>query len=172
MYIEFFYAYGKRIMAKKESPKEQKDPKAAQPEKAKKEKKEKKDKKGAPLKPGDPGYSAAGKKDGKGVADAAIDRSQLTADQLTQAQIEEAIKESQDPSARLKKVHSPFNVRSCLLNILILVVLTIGIVLLCCYFMLDKETFNLLVVIRDIFNKFGITKFFRSIGNWFKKIFK
>ena len=162
-------------MAKKESPKEQKDPKAAQPEKAKKEKSDKKDKKnkkGAPLKPGDPGYSAAGKKGGKGVADTAIDRSQLTADQLTQAQIEEAIKESQDPSARLKKIRSPFNVRSCLLNILILVVLTIGIVLLCCYIMLDKATFNLLVVIKDIFNKFGITKFFRMIGNWFKKVFK
>lgn len=156
-------------MAKKESTQEQKDPKKQKPEKAKKDKK---NKKGAPLKPGDPGYSAAGGKNGAAIGDANIDRSQLTADQLTQAQIESAIKESQDPSARLKKLRSPFNVRSCLLNILILVVLTIGIVLLCCYLMLDKETFNLWVVIKDIFNKFGITKFFRTIGNWFKKIFK
>ena len=161
-------------MAKKDPKQDQKDPKdpKVKPEKEKKEKKDKKNKKGAPLKPGDPGYSAAGGNGNPSVADAAIDRSQLTADQLTQAQLEEAIKESQDPSARLKKLRNPFNVRSCLLNILILVVLTVGIVLLCCYLMLDKETFNLWVVIKDIFDKFGITKFFRAIGNWLKKVFK
>ena len=153
-------------MAKKETTKKLKEQK-------KQLEKSKKDKKGAPLKPGDPGYSAAGA-DGaatSNINDATIDRSQLTADQLTQAQLEEAIKESQDPSSRLKKLRSPFNVKSCLLNILILVVLTVGIVLLCCFFLLDRETVNLRVVIKDIFEKFGITKFFRAIGNWFKKVF-
>lgn len=153
-------------MAKKETTKKLKEQK-------KQLEKDKKNKKGAPLKPGDPGYSAQGADGAAGtnINDATIDRSQLTADQLTQAQLEEAIKESQDPSSRLKKLRSPFNVKSCLLNILLLVVLTVGIVLLCCFFLLDRETFSLWVVIKDIFEKFGITKFFRAIGNWFKKVF-
>lgn len=105
------------------------------------------------------------------VNSAAFDRNTLTADQLTQAQIEEAIKESQDPSAKLKKLKSPLSIKGCLLNLLILVVLTIGIVLLICYIRLDKETFNLLVVVKDILNKFGITGFFQKIGDWFVRTF-
>ncbi len=100
-----------------------------------------------------------------------LDRNAVTADQMTQAQIEEAIKESQNPTSRLKKLRSPLSVRGCLLNILILVVLTVAIVLLCCYIMLDKETFNLWVVIKDMSDKFGITQFFGKVAAWFKGIF-
>ena len=95
----------------------------------------------------------------------------MTADQMTQAQIEEAIKESQDPSSRLKKLRSPLSVKGCLLNILILVVLTVAIVILCCYLLLDKETFNLWVVIKDLFDKFGITKAWNTVVGWFKNLF-
>lgn len=105
------------------------------------------------------------------INNAAVDRSQMTADQLTQVQLEEAIKESQDPSTKLKKLKSPLSFKSCLLNLVILVVLTVAIVLLCCYIMLDHETFNLWVVIKDMFNKFGITDFFKKIGSWFKRVF-
>ncbi len=150
-------------MAKKETTKKLKEQKK-QLEKDKKNKKGKKD--AAAPAAGAPGEGAA-----TNINDATIDRSQLTPEQLTQIQMEEAIKESQDPSSRLKKLRSPFNVRSCLLNLLILVVLTVGIVLLCCFLLLDRETFSLAVVVKDIFNQFGITKFFRSIGNWFKKVF-
>lgn len=106
------------------------------------------------------------------INDMQLDRSKVTAEELTQAQIEEAIKESQDPTTKLKKLRSPLSVRGCLLNILILVVLTVGIVLLCCYFMLDHETFNLWVVIKDMSEKLGVTGFFRKIAGVFKKIFK
>lgn len=142
---------------------------------AKKESKQKEEKK-KKGKAGKNSSSAADKKadantGATNINNVPLDRSQMTADQLTQAQIEEAIKESQDPASKLRKVRSPISVRNCLINILILIVLTVGIVLLCCYFMLDKETFNLGVVVKDILDKFKITNFFRAIGNWFKKIF-
>lgn len=105
------------------------------------------------------------------ISDIQLDRSKMTADQMTQAQIEEAIKESQDPSSRLKKLRSPLSVKGCLLNILILVVLTVAIVILCCYLLLDKETFNLWVVIKDLFDKFGITKAWNTVVGWFKNLF-
>lgn len=105
-----------------------------------------------------------------------IDRSRITAADMTQAQIEEAIKESQDPSSRLKKLRSPLSIRSCLLNILILVAVTVAIVILCCYLLLDKQTFNLGVVLKDMLNKIPTEKhsimwLFKTIGNWFKNIF-
>ena len=116
-----------------------------------------------------------GKKKKKGakqkISDIQLDRSKMTADQMSQAQIEEAIKESQDPSSRLKKLRSPLSVKGCLLNILILVVLTVAIVILCCYLLLDKETFNLWVVIKDLFDKFGITKAWNTVVGWFKNLF-
>ncbi len=145
----------------------------------KKKQKKMKGKAGANAASGKPQSSAPGANDaaaGANVNNMTLDRSQMTADQMTQAQIEEAIKESQDPSSRLKKLRSPFSVRSCLLNLLILVVLTVGIVLLCCYFMLDKETFNLWVVIKDMLGKVPTEKhsvlwFFKTIGSKIKGIF-
>ena len=115
-----------------------------------------------------------GGKDQKGAASGAnvvLDQSQLSPEQMTQMQMEQAIKESQDPSSRLKKLRSPLSVRGCLLNLLILIVLTVGIVLLCCYLMLDRETFNLGTVIKDMLDKFKITDFFKMIGRGFKKLF-
>lgn len=106
------------------------------------------------------------------INDKNIDRKKVTPEELTQAQIEEAIKESQDPSTKLRKLRSPVSVRNCLINLLVLIVLTVGITLLCCYIMLDKETFSLSVVVKDIFDKLGVTKVFRAVVNWFKGIFK
>ncbi len=100
-----------------------------------------------------------------------IDRSKLTAEQMTQVQIEEAIKESQDPSSKLKKLRSPLSVRGCLLNIVVLIILTVAIVILCCYLMLDRETFNLWVVLKDIFDKMGVTHVVEVVIDWFKSIF-
>ncbi len=160
----------------------------AKKETKQKEKKEKNKKKGSAqtAAPSSAASSAQGNQHPKGKAqsqnankvpvnninDMQLDRSKVTAEELTQAQIEEAIKESQDPTTKLKKLRSPLSVRGCLLNILILVVLTVGIVLLCCYFMLDHETFNLWVVIKDMSEKLGVTGFFRKIAGVFKKIFK
>ena len=155
-------------MAKKDKNKENLDPKqqdAAKGEAAKAEDtkgnkkgkgKDKKDKKG---------------KGGSKIDGTNLDRSKMSAEEFSQAQMEEAIKESQDPATKLKKIRSPFNVGNCLINVLVLIVLTVGIVLLICYIMLDKSTFNLWVVVKDIFDKFGITKFFQSVGAWFKKTF-
>ena len=46
-----------------------------------------------------------------------------------------------------------------------------AIVILCCYLLLDKETFNLWVVIKDLFDKFGITKAWNTVVGWFKNLF-
>lgn len=93
----------------------------------------------------------------------------LSPDQMTQAQIEQAIKESNDPNNRLKKLRSPINVRSCLLNILILIVATLAVVILWCYIVVDKFSFG--VIMSDMFGKFGITEFFTNLGStisgWF-----
>lgn len=155
-------------MAKKETVKKEKAAQKAQAEAAgkakaqknqpaKNDKKDKKGKKGAPA--GAPGVPTP-------------DPSQLTADQLTQVQIEEAIKESQDPSSKLRKIKSPLSVSGCLINLLILVVATIGIVIFICWLKLDHGTFNLWVLLKDMLDKFKITDFFRKVGAWFKKIFK
>ncbi len=102
----------------------------------------------------------------------ALDRNAVTADQMTQAQIEAAIKESQDPSSKLKKLRSPLSVKGCLLNLVILLVVTIVIVYLWLYlFELDKDTFNILTVTKSILSEFGITQFFQRIGAWFAGIF-
>ena len=81
-----------------------------------------------------------GKKNKKGAADgangvpaagaASVPLANLSPEQMTAAQLEQAIKESNDPSTRLKKLRSPLNVRSCLLNVLLLIVFTLGIVIL------------------------------------------
>ena len=161
----------------------------AKKETKKKEKQAKKDKakaQAAPAAPGTPPVAGtqapAGKgkksktKKGKQQAAPAVDTSKLTAEQLTQVQIEEAIKESQDPSSRLRKLRSPLSVRGCLLNILILVVLTIAIVIFVCWLKLDHETFNLGVVLKDMLHKkkkkkHSVMNILKAIGNFFKKIF-
>ncbi|MDE6293034.1 MAG: hypothetical protein K2L88_00225 [Clostridiales bacterium] len=93
----------------------------------------------------------------------------LSPDQMTQAQIEQAIKESNDPNNRRKKLRSPINLRSCLLNILILIVATLAVVILWCFLVVDK--FNFGVIMSDMFGKFGITDFFKNLGStisgWF-----
>ena len=152
-------------MAKKDKNKENKDPKqeAAKGEDPKAQEDTKGKKKGKKEK----GKGKGGSKiDGQ-----PLDRSKMTAEEFSQAQMEEAIKESQDPASKLKKIRSPFTVGNILINLLVLIVLTVGIVLLICYIMLDKATFDLWVVVKDIFDQYGITKFFQQVGAWFKKTF-
>lgn len=98
-----------------------------------------------------------------------LDKTQLTPEQMTQVQLEQAIKESQDPSSKLKKLRSPLSVRGCLLNLLFWAILSFGIIFLVCFFMVD--IFNFGDIFKDMMNKFGITQFFANIGAWFKKIF-
>lgn len=95
-----------------------------------------------------------------------ISLSNMSPDQMTAAQIEQAIKESNDPSSRLRKLRSPLNIRSCLLNILVLIVVTFAIVILWCYLAVDK--FNFVTVMSDMFEKFGITGFFQNLGSTIK----
>ncbi|MCH5165691.1 MAG: hypothetical protein J1G01_04750 [Clostridiales bacterium] len=93
----------------------------------------------------------------------------LSPDQMTTAQLEQAIKESNDPGNRLKKLRSPLNIKSCLLNILILIVVTFAIVVFWCWLAVDK--FNFAHVMSDMMDKFGITSFFKNMGStisgWF-----
>lgn len=95
--------------------------------------------------------------------------SQMMPEQMTAAQLEQAIRESNDPESRLKKLRSPFNVRSCLLNILILIVMTLAIVLIWCAIAVDK--FNFVTVVKDMSWQFGITQGFQwlwaQISGWF-----
>ena len=95
--------------------------------------------------------------------------STMSPDQMTAAQLEQAIKESQDPEARLKKLRSPINVRSCLLNILILIILTLGIVILWCWLAVDK--FNFGTVFDDMMTQFGIKQAFTTFWNWLTGLF-
>lgn len=110
------------------------------------------------------------KKKGKDAApQMQIDRSKLTPEQLAQLQLEEAIKESTDPSSRLKKLKSPLSVGGCLGMLAIFIVATLLIVFIVCWIMVD--TFNPLVIAKDMCDKFGITGFFKAIGDWFKGLF-
>ena len=148
-------------MAKKEKQKpetEVKEKKGKQP----KEKKQKKAKgKGAEV-------AAAGAAGAAGAT--SVPLSNMSPEQMTAAQIEQAIKESNDPNNRLKKLRSPLNVRSCLLNVLILIVATLAVVILWCFIVVDK--FNFVTVMSDMMSKFGITQFFTNmastISGWFK----
>lgn len=142
-------------MAKKEKIKPEKPAKPAK-EKAPKAKKGKK------------GAAASTSAPGAGTASTPL--ADMTPEQMTAAQIEQAIKESNDPNARLKKLRSPLNVRSCLLNVLILLVATLIVVIIWCVIVVDK--FNFVTVMSDMMEKFHITQFFTNLGNtisgWFK----
>lgn len=151
-------------MAKKE-----KAPKPEKPVKEKKAKPQKKKKGEAQA----PAANSAGAPTADGATTqgaASVPLSNLSPEQMTAAQIEQAIKESNDPANRLKKLRSPINVRSCLLNILILIVATLAVVILWCSIAVDK--FNFVHVMSDMFDKFGISAFFQNIGKtisgWFK----
>lgn len=105
-----------------------------------------------------------------GAGAASVPLANLSPEQMTAAQLEQAIKESNDPSTKLKKLRSPLNVRSCLLNVLLLIVLTLGVVILWCFLAVDKFSFT--TVMGDMLDKFHITEFFQNIGTtiagWFK----
>ena len=95
--------------------------------------------------------------------------STMSPEQMTAAQHEQAIKESNDPESRLKRLRSPINVRSCLLNILILIILTLGIVILWCWLAVDK--FNFGTVFDHMMSEFGIKQAFQTFWNWLTGLF-
>lgn len=157
-------------MAKKESNK------APKPEKAK----AKKGKKDAPATGMPPSMSTPGavpnaaggglpSLPSPGMSVPSVPLANIPPEQMTSAQIEQALRESSDPESHLKKLHSPISVKSCLLNILALIVLTIGIVLLWSYLAVDK--FNFVDVVTDMSKQFGITDGFKwlwaQISGWF-----
>lgn len=98
-----------------------------------------------------------------------IPLSSMSPDQMNVQQLEQAIKESTAPDAQLKKLHSPINIKSCLLNILLLIVLTLVIVIIWCAVAVDK--FNFGTVVKDMSSQFGITQGFQwlwaQISGWF-----
>lgn len=153
-------------MAKKNQPKPEKQPKPAK-EKKGKNKKGKVDP--AAAAPGVPptGTPSAGGATTNGTQ--SVPLANMSPEQMTAAQIEQAIKESNDPNSKLKKLRSPLNVRSCLLNLLILIVATLGVVILWCFLVVDK--FDFAVVMGDMMDKFGISSFFSNLGStisgWF-----
>ena len=150
-------------MAKKEpkQPEQTKEKKGKEP-KAPKEAKGK-NKKGAPA------NKAAAGAAGAQAGAASVPLSQMSPDQMTAAQIEQAIKESNDPTSRLKRLHSPISVKSCLLNILVLIVMTLVIVVVWCAIAVDK--FSFVTVVKDMSSQFGITQGFQwlwaQISGWF-----
>lgn len=151
-------------MAKKDAKKPEKAEKPVKDKKAK-DKKDKKAKGAAAATP-NAGMPNAGTPS-QGAQ--SVPLSNLSPEQMTAAQLEQAIKESNDPNTRLKKLRSPINVRSCLLNILILIVATLAVVILWCWIVVDR--FNFTLIMSDMFGKFGITDFFKNLGDtisgWF-----
>ena len=101
---------------------------------------------------------------------ASVPLANMSPDQMTAAQLEQALKESNNPESRLKKLRSPINVRSCLLNILFLIIMTLAIVMIWCAVAVDK--FNFVHVVKDMSSQFGITQgfqwLFAQIRGWFK----
>ncbi|MDE6618494.1 MAG: hypothetical protein K2K13_05675 [Clostridiales bacterium] len=151
-------------MAKKDTAKPAKPAK----EKPVKEKKGK-DKKGkdAAAAGGTPPAGAANGMPSAGTP--SVPLSNLSPDQMTAAQLEQAIKESNEPNTKLKKLRSPLNWRSCLINIAILIVATFAVVILWCWLVVDS--FDFATIMSDMFSKFGITQFFSNLGQtisgWF-----
>ena len=100
---------------------------------------------------------------------ASVPLSAMMPEQMSPAQLEQAIKESNDPSSQLKKLKSPISVKSCLFNILMLIVLTLVIVIVWCVIAVDK--FNFVTVVKDMSWQFGITQGFQWLGaqisSWF-----
>ncbi len=148
-------------MAKKDTPKPEK-PLKPEKEKKGKEKKNKKDKAAAASTP-------AGTNGVPSTGTPSVPLANLSPDQMTAVQLEQAIKESNDPNTKLKKLRSPLNLRSCLLNILILIVATFAIVILWSFLVVDKFSFG--TIMSDMMNKFGISDFFSNMGStisgWF-----
>ncbi len=95
----------------------------------------------------------------------------LSPEQMAQMQLEEAVKEGQNPSMRLKKLKSPISVGSCFLNLFFLFVISLVMVFVFAA-VLYVDKFDLGVLFKDMFDDFGITRFFQSIGEWFSNIGK
>ena len=94
----------------------------------------------------------------------------MSPEQLSQMQLEEAIKESQNPSMRLRKLRNPLSVRGCLLNLLFLIILTlVAVFAVIGIFYVDK--FNIGVIFNSMMREFRIYDFFNMIGNWFSNLF-
>jgi hypothetical protein len=90
----------------------------------------------------------------------------LSPEQMAQMQLEEAVKEGQNPAMRLKKLKNPISVGNCFLNLFFLFVLSLVLVFVIAgFFYVDK--FSLGTLFKNMFDEFGLTKFFKTIGDWF-----
>lgn len=135
-------------MAKKDSQK----PEKAKPQKEKKAKAPKENKKGKKGKKGDETAAAAS-----------------SPENMTNSQLEQAIKDSNDPASSLKKIKSPVSVKNFFLFLLGFILLTFTIVIVWCAIAVDK--FNFVTVIKDMSYQYGITQFFQNMwttmSGWF-----
>jgi len=88
----------------------------------------------------------------------------LSPEQMNVAQLEEALKESQNPSMRLRKLRHPINLKSCLLSTLFIILATVGVTIFIIWLMVDVFDFG--YVWYDFIDRLGIRDFFRSFGSW------
>ncbi|MCL2234750.1 MAG: hypothetical protein FWC11_01375 [Firmicutes bacterium] len=88
----------------------------------------------------------------------------LSPEQMNVVQLEEALKESQNPSMRLRRLRHPINVRSCLLSVLFIVLAVAGVTLFIIWLMVDVFDFG--YVWFDATYDLGIRAFFRSFASW------
>ena len=116
---------------------------------------------------------AKGKKKGDILQNAAAqpDLSNLSPEQLNQLQLEEAIKESNNPAMKLKKLKSPLNIKSVLIGLLALIVLTLVGTFMYLWLGPAIDKFKFGYVLKDMLSDFGITQafksFFKGLGNIF-----
>lgn len=137
-------------MAKKDTQK----PEKTKPQKEKKAKAPKENKAGK-----------KGKKGKKGDEAAAA----TSPENMTNSQLEQAIKDSNDPTSSLKKLKSPISVKNFFLFLLGFILLTFAIVIVWCAIAVDK--FDFVTVIKDMSYQYGITQFFQNMwatmSGWF-----
>ncbi len=110
-----------------------------------------------------------GSKKNKNAVSRNVDVSKFNAEQMAQYQLDEALKESFDPSSRLRKLKSPLSVGGCLLMLAIFALVTTLVVFIVCWIMVDK--FNPITIAADMLEKFGISPFFRWLFGRIKSLF-
>ena len=111
------------------------------------------------------------KKGKKGKKEQAATSAPVSPENMTNAQLEQAIRDSNDPTSALKKIKSPISVGKFFIYLLAFIVLTCVIVTVWCAIAVDK--FNFVTVVKDMSYQYGITQFFQNIwttmSGWFAK---
>ncbi|MCL2861165.1 MAG: hypothetical protein FWE22_02000 [Firmicutes bacterium] len=88
----------------------------------------------------------------------------LSPEQMNVVQLEEALRESQNPSMRLRRLRHPINVRSCFLSLLFITLALVGVTIFVIWLMVNVFDFG--YVWYDFTTDLGIRDFFRSFGSW------